>query len=179
MYTSTKGLFMNIAINKQRSLIGFLLLLLLSVITGFLMIKYWPIILPGLIRFKAAVTIIVSGLLIFALFLTGKDLFNNNPGLIIDENGITLNIGFTTGLIPRNTITGIKQISGSFNMPFIMVLVTNPQDYINKLSGYKKTTCETYLKTYGSPILITVKNLKGGVNQIQGAIEEILNGKNS
>lgn len=112
-------------------------------------------------------TTVVRGIgLVAILFFGGiafkiiQKLKDTKPGLVIDKNGITDNSNaVAAGFIPWQDVRDIQSIS-VFNKEFMMVLVSNPEEYISRQSGtIKRTAMRMNHKRYGSPVSITAETL--------------------
>lgn len=104
-------------------------------------------------------------------------MFDKKAGIIIDEKGIWDNSsGVSVGLIEWDDILGIRKVSVS-GTSFLLIDVSNPEKYINRLSGViKKIAVKANKKNYGTPISISANGLKTKLdileNQIIKAFEE-------
>ncbi|RZL36470.1 MAG: hypothetical protein EOO96_06945 [Pedobacter sp.] len=103
---------------------------------------------------------------------------DKKPGLVIDEKGIHDNSGaFSAGLVEWNDITELRTIN-VFRQKFIIVVVTNPEQYINKQKlATNKTELKQNYKNCGSPICISANGLKIGFEELYQILEKEL--KNS
>jgi len=115
----------------------------------------------------------IAGVLFFGvgIIFIGWKLFDNKPGLIIDEFGITNNTNATSmGLIEWNDITGIekKQVMST---RFLLLHVNNPEKYIQRAKNIiSKRAIEMNFKTYGTPISITSNSLKINFEELETLI---------
>lgn len=127
---------------------------------------------PSVIRISGIVGICFFGPA--AILLCGK-LFNNTPGLSIDENGITDNTNASSlGLIDWRDITHVevRQIASTQ----IMILHTNmPEKYMERTGNIiaRKAISMNY-KMYGSPIIITPNTLKMDFDRLEDLIRSEL-----
>ena len=112
---------------------------------------------PMVILISGISAIIFFGYTAFILF---KKLPDNKPGLIINSEGIIDN---SSGVSPRIVLwTDIIEISTAnvMNQKFLMFIVKNPEEYINRQNGIvKRKAMEINYKTYGSPISISANTL--------------------
>ncbi|WP_158989546.1 STM3941 family protein [Mucilaginibacter sp. L196] len=94
-------------------------------------------------------------------------LFNNNPGLIVDDKGITINPGiFSNRFIPWNQVEkfSIQQV---LQTKLIGVHLKNPEEYIEQQKGaWIKRTLKLNYKNFGAPLSIATNNLKGNFDTI-------------
>lgn len=90
-----------------------------------------------------------------------RKLVDNRPGLIIHRQGIVDNSsGVSAGLIPWGDIEDIE-ISQVMNQKFIMIIVNNPEFYLNKVNNpLKKNAIKMNYLSYGSPISISSNSLQ-------------------
>ena len=123
---------------------------------------------PEIIRIIGIVGVIFFGL---CLVFISRKLFDNKPGLIIDENGITDNTNATSmGLIEWNDITMVekKQVMST---KFLILHTNNPEKYIQRAKNFiSKRAIEMSSKTYGSPISITSNSLKMNFEDLENLI---------
>jgi len=103
-----------------------------------------------------------SGIVFFgfcALYGTNK-LFDRNPGLIFSRMGITDNSsGVSAGLIPWNEIAGFD-VYVIHRQKMLVVLLKNPDKYIELGSVFKRTLNRANYKISGSPVVIASNSLK-------------------
>ena len=135
----------------------------------FVALGLWFVIKPPTIsnRFLNNPTLIltvgIAAILFFGLctIFLAKKLPDRTPGLIINDLGITDNSsGVSAGLILWSDIVAIT-VENVANQRFIMVIVKNPYDYINRQTGFiKRKAMEINYKSYGSPISISANGLK-------------------
>ena len=116
--------------------------------------------------FRNSMVIRISGIAAVCFFGIGiifisRKLFDNKPGLIIDEYGITDNTNATSiGLIEWNDIIRVEKKQVMFTK-FLILHTNNPEKYIERAKNFiSKRAVEMNSKTYGSPISITSNSLK-------------------
>ena len=128
---------------------------------------------PGLLFIAGAASILFFGGCM--VFIT-KKMFSNQPGIIINKEGINDNSGgVSAGLILWKDITGIKKISVA-NQNFIMIIVNNPKEYINKQTGFiKRIAMGLNFRNYGSPISISANGLKCNFDDLYGTLTKKCN----
>ena len=112
---------------------------------------------PIIILISGISTIVFFGYIAFTLF---KKLPDNKPGLIINSEGIIDNSsGVSAGIVLWTDIIEIST-SNVMNQKFLMFIVKNPEEYINRQNGIvKRKAMEINYKTYGSPISISANTL--------------------
>ncbi len=115
--------------------------------------------------------ITIAGVLFFgacAVYIFRK-LFDNKPGLIIDNVGLIDNSsGISAGQVLWSDVKRIKVIE-IHRQKLIMLQVKNPQDYIDKqTSGFKRKMMQMNFNMYGTPLSITS-------NSLQIKFDELLN----
>lgn len=89
-----------------------------------------------------------------------KKLFDKKPGLILSNAGITDNSsGFSAGFIAWNEITGFD-VYQTHNQKMLVVLLNNPEKYIEIGSSIRRTLIKASYKMSGSPVVITSSSLK-------------------
>lgn len=160
-------------IEIQLSKTKMLLILLGSI--AFVIIGIWFIINPPksnhiifgnetVLFITGIVSILFFGLISIFVFRKFSD---NKPGLIINSEGVYDNSsGVAAGLIPWNDIEEI-QIAQVMNQQFLMLIVVNPNDYINKISNpIKRNAMRLNYKSYGSPISISSNALQTNFDEL-------------
>lgn len=113
---------------------------------------------PLIISIVGVASIIFFG---FAAIILFKRLFQKKAGLILDEEGIV----YDTKSLINNKIywKDIDQLSvyALFGQKFVIVKVTNPQEYIEKeTSSVKRNLLAFNFKNYESPFNITASGLQ-------------------
>ena len=163
---------------SKRKLILALLGSLLLVVGGF-----WMVSNPE--RFQSKVFsnhtfIFLTGMLSITFFGTcgfyiSKKLADPRPGLIIDGTGITDNTsGISAGFIPWSDIKEFKTAQ-VINQKFIMVIVYNPENYIERQTNSAKRNAVTInYKGYGSPVSISANALKCNFSELEGFFKQNL-----
>ncbi len=128
---------------------------------------------PTLIFIVGLASILFFGLVAVTIFRKFSD---KKPGLIISRHGITDNSsGVSAGLIPWSDIQEIK-ISQVMSQKFLMLIVNNPQDYLDKVTNpLKRNAMKMNYKTYGSPISISSNALRTNFNELQNLLLEKMN----
>jgi len=88
-------------------------------------------------------------------------LFTKNPGLIINEKGIYDNSSaLALGFIPWKDIREVKKITVNQNR-FILIVVNNPIDYLNKTTQWLKLRgLKMNFRYYDTPICISANSLQ-------------------
>ncbi|MES2772931.1 MAG: STM3941 family protein [Bacteroidota bacterium] len=119
----------------------------------------------------------VASFLFFSLagFVGIRKLMDKRPGLIIDTTGITDNAsGVSAGHIPWSDIVAI-QSTEVFNQKFLIVLVKNPDHYIERqASVIKRKGMQMNYKQYGSPISISASTLKCNFDELKNTLQKQL-----
>ena len=160
-----KTYFMTIPANKKRFPIVFLGGLIVSVLLFILIVdtvKHFndegynnSIYLGAFI----GLSVWVLALTIFAFLEYIKTVFDKNAVLTISENGINDNLSiFSVGNISWTDITDIK-IKTALKTDFLVIGVTYPQSFIDKNSKLKQRPLKSFLKKFGSPIVISQKRI--------------------
>ena len=104
-----------------------------------------------------------------------KRLRAKKPALIIDKTGITNYVNDISGMhIPWGDIRYIVT-NRVFNQLFLIILVHNPQAYINKATNpIKRKLLRMNYKQYGSPVSIAVNTIQGDINELRRLLQEQL-----
>ena len=152
--------------NKKRSFL-MLGLSVLFVVLGFLPFlgtglresrKYVPV-------FHDAVFIIVIIFFGFTALIYLKMILSTKPVISISEKGICDNVSF--GMIEWEDVAGFRKVRVQ-KQDYILILLENPEKYIEKFNFFKQKWLNFNLKQYGTPVIIHTGNLK--IDQ-----EELLN----
>ena len=106
------------------------------------------------------------------LFYLNK-LRDSKPGLIISHEGLIDNSSaVAAGLIPWQDIRQIKEVA-VFQEKFLMILVTNPNDYIEKQTNrIKRKAMEINYQMYGSPIGLSANGLQIRFPELKELLEK-------
>lgn len=123
---------------------------------------------PEVIRITGIASVVFFG---FCFIFVARKLFDNKPGLIIDQNGITDNTNATSmGLIEWEDITGIEKKQVMSNR-FLILHTNRPEKYIDRAKNViAKKAMDMNNKTYGSPITIISNSLKIDFNDLEKLI---------
>lgn len=115
-------------------------------------------------------SILFFGSVVFFIF---KKLNDKKPGLIITENGIIDNSsGVAAGQIFWNDVSAIKIVE-IFNQKFLMFIVDNPDQYINRQTNpIKRKAMEVNFKHFGSPISISSNGLICNFQELKNIVEK-------
>lgn len=107
-----------------------------------------------------------------------RKLFDSRPGLIINEQGLNDNSGgLSLGQILWQDIEDISVLQIQ-RQRLILVLVNNPQDYIDRQSkGWKRKLMAINYRQYGTPISISANGLKISFDELLKLLKSI-NGSN-
>lgn len=113
---------------------------------------------PGFLFFIGLISVLFFGFCAVFIF---KKLFDTKPGLIINQKGFIDNSSVMSAeLVLWSDIKEIKIITIN-NQKIIMVILNNPQDYLNKVTNkLKKKGMEINYKWYGAPISISANSLQ-------------------
>jgi hypothetical protein len=107
-----------------------------------------------------------------------KKIPDNKAGLIINDEGIFDNSnGVSTGLVLWTDIKEIK-VAQVMSQKFLMFIVNNPQDYIDRQTNtLKKKGMQMNLNFYGSPISISANALTTNFDNLYGLLQQKFNEK--
>ena len=105
-----------------------------------------------------------------------RKLSDKMPGLIISKQGIMDNSsGVSAGIISWTDIQEIK-IAQVMNQKFLMFIVKNPQEYLDKVTNpLKRNTMKMNYKTYGTPISISSNALQTNFKDLHKLLIEKMN----
>ncbi len=106
-----------------------------------------------------------------ALFFI-KKIFDKKPGLVFNNSGIVDNASaVAAGFIPWSEVTG----SHIFEMPqqkMLIIMVNDPQKYIERGNAVKRKLNQANFKMCGSPIAISSSALKINFPELQSVFDE-------
>ena len=152
--------------NKKRYFL-MLGLSVLFVVSGFL-----PFLGTGLRESRRYVPVFHDAVFIAAIVFFGfgvwiclKTILSTKPAVSISEKGICDNASF--GMIEWEDVAGFRKERVQ-KQDYILILLENPEKYIQKFNFFKQKWLSLNLKQYGTPVMIHTGNLK--IDQ-----EELLN----
>lgn len=98
----------------------------------------------------------------FTGIMTLKKIFDQKPGLIFNSMGIIDNSSGISDnlLIPWSDISGINVYHGAQKQKFLVVLLKNPDKYIEMGNALRRTLKRTNYEKSGSPVAIVSNSLK-------------------
>lgn len=130
---------------------------------------------PQVIRIVGIVAVLFFG----AAGVYGfRRLFDKTVGLTIDDNGITDNSNASSaGLIEWADITAIKT-EQVMSTKFLLIFVSNPDKYLERITGFKQKLMKTNMKMYGTPLSITSNTLKYNFGDLERLLKEKLAERN-
>lgn len=128
---------------------------------------------PTIVFIIGLASVIFFGLVAVIIFRKFSD---KKPGLTISKQGITDNSsGVSAGLIPWTDIQEIK-ISQVMNQKFLMFIVRNPEEYLDKVTNpLKRNAMKMNYKTYGSPISISSNALQTNFDDLHKLLIDKMN----
>ena len=128
---------------------------------------------PTIVFIIGLASVIFFGLVAVTIFRKFSD---KKPGLTISKQGVTDNSsGVSAGLIPWTDIQEIK-ISQVMNQKFLMLIVRNPEDYLDKVTNpLKRNAMKMNYKTYGSLISISSNALRTNFDDLQKLLIDKMN----
>jgi hypothetical protein len=128
---------------------------------------------PIVIFIIGLASILFFGLVGITIFRKFSD---KKAGLVISRQGIIDNSsGVSAGLIPWIDIQEIR-VSQVMNQKFLMFIVENPQEYLEKVSNpIKRNAMKMNYKTYGSPISISANALQTDFDELRDLLIEKMN----
>ena len=114
-------------------------------------------------------SIVVFGTL--ALFFFRK-LFDKEPGLIFNSSGIVDNASAASaGFIPWSEVLG-SQVFEMQRQKMLVVMVTDPQKYVDRGSALKRKLNQANYNMVGSPISISATALKTDFSELRSVFDE-------
>jgi hypothetical protein len=116
--------------------------------------------LEGFGNLKITASVIVVAVPIWVIYLLVRQSSRTKPGLTIDEHGITDYSNVTSvGFIPWSDITAVKEEANAFKQKLIVIIVKNPDVYLNQPSRMRASRQAQYAQ-FGSPIVISASTLE-------------------
>ncbi|SEG04355.1 STM3941 family protein [Sphingobacterium lactis] len=127
---------------------------------------------PIVILISGIASILFFGIVGISIF---RKLLDKKPGLIINHEGVNDNSsGVSAGFIPWSDIREIK-VSHVFNQKFLLFIVNNPEDYLDKIKNpLKRSAMKMNYKSYGSPISISSTVLQTNFDDLSKVLVEKL-----
>ena len=159
--------------NNTPIIVGLIILiLLLSPIIWF--VNNYVNKLPGaLANYKIVIIAIIAGTIFFAFYALIKQFKSKKPAIIINDSGITDSSSFASvGFIPWADISGIEITSNSLRKKLLAIKLTNPENYLTKgNTNTKRKVLESYLNTFGTPVVISASSIKFDFDKLTKIIE--------
>jgi len=116
----------------------------------------------------------VLGILFFgaAAIIFIRRLASKKPAVIINDNGFIENASmFNWGLVSWGDITGFRKLQVGRTW-FIIVMLVNPVDFINRQTGIKRKLVTINGRQYGSPVSIAANGLSITIDELLLTLEE-------
>ena len=133
--------------------------------SGFRLLLNSPAVAYGL----GFLSIVVFGTLALFFF---KKLFNKEPGLIFNSSGIVDNASAASaGFIPWSEVLG-SQVFEMQRQKMLVIMVTDPQKYVDRGSALKRKLNQANYNMVGSPISISATALKTNFSELQSVFNE-------
>ncbi len=101
-----------------------------------------------------------------------KKLFDKKPGLIFNESGIVDNASaVSAGFIPWSEVTG-SDIFEMAQQKMLIIMVTDPQKYVDRGNPLKRKLNQANYKMCGSPIAISSNALKMDFSELSSIFHQ-------
>lgn len=124
---------------------------------------------PVVIYGVGGMSILFFGL---GLYFYLRKVADTKPAIIIDDRGITDNSSaFPLGFVPWQDIRRLATVTVA-RQRFLVIGLGNPQTYIEREKGLKKTTLEYNYRSYGSPFILSANGLACTLEELEAAIEQ-------
>ncbi|MDR2639453.1 MAG: hypothetical protein LBC09_06435 [Helicobacteraceae bacterium] len=151
-----------IGLKKRKFIALFLMALLLAVIGAVIAFNPPPQKDTPLIRAIGAFATIFFG---YTAIVAGIKILDKKSGFIIDDDGITDNSGaMSVGRVLWENIVDIEPISVKYGLVtenYIIIIVNNPEAYINKQKNpFSRRMAKANYRAYDSPIAVYAGGLK-------------------
>lgn len=99
-------------------------------------------------------------------------LFDNKPGLIINEQGIIDNTNTgSIGLIKWDDIIEVRHKRIMSNS-LMLIVVKDPQKYLQKVSVFKRLSLKQNINNYGTPIALTSVSLDCNFDELERIVND-------
>jgi hypothetical protein len=122
----------------------------------------------SIIRIVGVVAVLFFGA---ALFFIIRKMFDNAPGLIIDEYGITDNSNASrVGLIEWNDIVDIKT-KQVMSTKFLLIFTSNPDKYLERANVFQRKLMKGNQQLYGTPLSISSSTLKYNFDDLEKLVK--------
>ena len=139
--------------------------------------NHWVFGNPTFIFIAGLASVLFFGLIAIVI---AKKLPDNTAGLTINDEGFIDNSsGVSAGLVLWSDIKEIK-VAQVMNQKFLMFIVKNPQDYIERQTNtLKRKGMQMNLNSYGSPISISANSLTTNFDTLYELLQKKFDEKKS
>ncbi|MDX1915645.1 MAG: STM3941 family protein [Methylophilus sp.] len=108
------------------------------------------------------------------IFVGIRKLFDNNPGLVIDAQGILDNVSrFSPQPVPWRDIQGFG-VAEIHKQKMLVIFLENPQHYLDNATSMQKIGFTSNAKLVGSPWVITASTLKTNFDELLNLCQQAL-----
>ncbi|MHC1682719.1 MAG: STM3941 family protein [Clostridiaceae bacterium] len=147
-------------------------LLVIAVVATWLLVGLVFPMLDGFWNLKITAIVIVIILPIWVIYLIIQQSIKTKPGLTISKDGVTdFSNMFGVGFIPWSDITSIKEGENGFKQKLIVIMVKNPDTYINKASRFRASLQAQHIQ-FGSPIVISASILEYDTQELVSMLKD-------
>lgn len=102
-------------------------------------------------------------------------LFDNEAGLTLNQSGLLDNSSaVSAGEIKWTDIASFEIIQMK-STRFLLIFVSNPDDYLDRVNGFKRFFMKMNQKLYGTPITISSTSLQCDFDQLIEAVDNKIN----
>lgn len=166
---------MVIPVNKRRFPTLFCICLILSILLAFRIIysiKHFNEVYDNrayiVAYFSLFIYLFIVTIISFLDYM--KTVFDKNASLTVTAYGINDNLSiFSVGDINWSEIIDIK-ISNALNTDFLIIIVKDPQSFINRKNRLKQRPLKSFLKRFGSPIAISQKRIDYNLTELKDVL---------
>lgn len=151
------------------------LLMLASIV--FVLVCIWLLVYPyatNILTGTLVYPVAILGIIFFGfcgLYALSK-IFDNTPGLIINDKGITDNSSaVSVGFVDWKDITNVS-VTDVFGQKFVTVEVSNSNDLISKQGFLKRFLLNVNMQGYKSPVQLSSVTLKATTEDIFNGISK-------
>jgi len=99
-------------------------------------------------------------------------LFDNKPGLTINQDGLLDNSSAVSGHLIKWTDITSFEIGQVKSTRFLLIFVNNPQDFLDKANSFKRFWMRMNDKMYGTPLSISSNSLQCDFDELVETINE-------
>lgn len=144
---------------KGRTIFYFSLCSLILLVSLFIVINIGFVVGTLLTIFTLLVALVGCAICGFGTWYFGKRLFGGEPLLLIDETGFVDNSNYAAaGRIDWEDVKEYQVVKSNFQK-FLIVLIREPNTYLDKYSGLQKFLTRSHITRFKTPVVIPLNVL--------------------